>query len=340
MTRRERVMAALSSEPVDRVPVALWRHFHRVDRDPEAQAERTVEFQREYGLDAVKTMPNGCYSVEDWPCQIDFSDEPAEVVARCIREPRDWQEVGPLEVTRGALGRELEATAILRGRLGPEIPIIATVFSPLTTAQKLAGDRLLLHMRSEGHRVHRALGHITRTTAQYVKAVLARGADGVFLATQLATRRALREREYVEFGRPYDLQVLSPAQRAPFNVLHIHGRDVMFELLADYPVSAVNWHVWETPPSPVEARRVTPLPFMGGLQYDTLHSGEADRVEAEVRAMIGAAGGWSLILAPGCAIPRGYPPENLKRAVEAARGLPRDRWGPPAHRFTRRHNSS
>ena len=32
MSRRERVLAAVARQPVDRVPYAVWRHFPTVDR--------------------------------------------------------------------------------------------------------------------------------------------------------------------------------------------------------------------------------------------------------------------------------------------------------------------
>ena len=34
MSRRERVLAAVNRQPVDRVPYAVWRHFPSVDHSP------------------------------------------------------------------------------------------------------------------------------------------------------------------------------------------------------------------------------------------------------------------------------------------------------------------
>ena len=44
MTRRERLAAALRGEPVDRPPVALWRHFPVDDQDPEQRAQSGAAF--------------------------------------------------------------------------------------------------------------------------------------------------------------------------------------------------------------------------------------------------------------------------------------------------------
>jgi uroporphyrinogen decarboxylase len=38
-----------------------------------------------------------------------------------------------------------------------------------------------------------------------------------------------------------------------FNLVHLHGTHVMFDLVADYPAQVINWHDQETPPSLAEA---------------------------------------------------------------------------------------
>ncbi len=44
MNHRERIHAAIKNQPVDRVPVALWRHFPNDDLRAEGLAARVVEF--------------------------------------------------------------------------------------------------------------------------------------------------------------------------------------------------------------------------------------------------------------------------------------------------------
>ena len=53
MDKRERLQAAIKGEPVDRVPVALWRHFPVDDQRPEDLAAATIEFQTQYDFDFV-----------------------------------------------------------------------------------------------------------------------------------------------------------------------------------------------------------------------------------------------------------------------------------------------
>jgi uroporphyrinogen decarboxylase len=50
MTRRERLEATFAGEPVDRLAVALWRHFPGDDQRPADLAAATLAWQAQYDL--------------------------------------------------------------------------------------------------------------------------------------------------------------------------------------------------------------------------------------------------------------------------------------------------
>ena len=50
MTRRERLAATVAGEPVDRIAVALWRHFPGDDQRPADLAAATLMWQQTVGL--------------------------------------------------------------------------------------------------------------------------------------------------------------------------------------------------------------------------------------------------------------------------------------------------
>src|SRR3989442_5102254 len=68
MSRRERVVAALNRQPVDRVPYAFWRHFPKVDRSPAGLAQATLRFHERDGSDFLKITPAGGYAVQARGC--------------------------------------------------------------------------------------------------------------------------------------------------------------------------------------------------------------------------------------------------------------------------------
>src|SRR5436190_1265999 len=145
MTKRERVVAALGGQPIDRPPVAFWRHAPDVDHTAKGLAEAMLSFHRRFDLDLVKVMSSGVYCVEDWGCRVADTGAPSgakQCVEHAVRAAADWARVRELDPGGGALGRELEAVRlIVRGR-HDDAPVLHTVFTPLTIAKKLAGDRL------------------------------------------------------------------------------------------------------------------------------------------------------------------------------------------------------
>src|SRR5204862_7149936 len=72
MTKSERVAAALSRRPVDRPPVAFWRHVPDVDHTARGLADAMLAFHRRWDLDLIKVMSSGVYCVEDWGCDVAY----------------------------------------------------------------------------------------------------------------------------------------------------------------------------------------------------------------------------------------------------------------------------
>jgi len=107
--------------------------------------------------------------------------------------------------------------------------------------------------------------------------------------------------------------------------LHLHGRNVMFDLVLDYPVQAINWHDQETPPSLREALQRFPRALIGGLrQWETMVRGTPEQVRAEARAAFEQTdGGRRWVLGTGCVTPITAPWSNLWAAREAVEELQR-----------------
>jgi uroporphyrinogen decarboxylase len=324
VNKRERVYAAMQGRPVDRLPISMWRHFHKQDQAPDQLAQATLDFYRRYDLDLIKVTPSGLYAIEDWGASIRYGNDdntPPRLRRPVIEDPEDWRELAALSVEQGALGRELEAITAIRDELGKDdAPVLMTLFSPLTLAYKLAGDAVQQHVREHPSDIHFGLATIAETTARFGAAALAAGADGIFFATQMAGSSLLTVDEYQEFGERYDLIVLE--YLAPQNdlvVLHLHGEDVFFDLVHYYPVTAVSWHDRETSPSLREASERTRKALVAGLDRDLLESGSPEEIAEQVRDAQQQTGGVGLILAPACVIPPEAPEENLRAVVEAAR---------------------
>ena len=317
MTKRERIKAALAGETVDRVPVAFWRHWPGDDQKPQSLAVVALDFQSRYDLDFIKVPVSSVFCVEDYGVTHTYKGSymgDREYLERVVRRVEDWDHIHPLDIHKGSYGWHLEALRLILEQKDADTPVIFTMFNPLAMAAYLAGDEtLLVHLRSEPHRVLSALEALAETSVRFVRAALAEGCDGVFLSTRFASYEMMNEDEYRRFGRPGDVAVLAAASAAGwFNVLHLHGQHPMFIPLSDYPVQAVNWHDRTAWPGLAEAGKLVKHAVMGGVeQFKTLHLGSTEEVRAEVRDAIEQMRGQRLIVTTGCTYPLGVPHSNL-----------------------------
>lgn len=329
MNPRERVLAALRGAEVDRPPVSFWGHFYHRESSAEDLVAATLEFQREYGWDWVKLNPRKHYHVEPWGVTYRYSGRPGEKPALAswpVRAGSDWSAITQRPPDQGALAEQLEAVAMLRRRLPPEVPLIETVFTPLAILGEMVrepGD-LKAHLRSHPAAVRAALEAVTQTFERFVPAALAAGADGIYFATvDWASRDLLTPAEYREWARPTDLRLIAAAKEGVFNVLHVCKRRNLLVELADYPVHAFSWAATD-PLNPGLADALPALrgAVMGGLSHDdALLDPAPGRALAEFRHALGVTGGRRWLVAPSCSILPATPSSNLRAIREAAAAL-------------------
>jgi uroporphyrinogen decarboxylase len=315
----DRMQACLDGEVVDRPPVALWRHFPVDDQTPDGLAAATLAFQRSYDFDLVKVTPASSFCLKDWGVVDEWRGMPEgtrNYTKTIINFPEDWERLPVITPEKEHLAAQLACLRLITKELGEETPAIQTIFSPLSQAKNLAGrDRLMVHLRRYPQAVHNGLKIITETTLQFLEAAKKTGIAGVFYAVQHAQYGILSEAEYQEFGRSYDLQLLEAVEDLWLNMLHIHGVNVMFDQFSDYPVSVINWHDRETPPSLGEAKQRFPGALCGGLQrIHTMVMGTPEDVALEARQALETTGGRKFILGAGCVMPVIAPHGNILAA--------------------------
>lgn len=324
ITHRKRLETCLAGEKPDRPPVALWRHFPVDDQTPEGLAAANIKFQNDYDFDLVKVTPASSFCLKDWGVGDKWAgaDEGSRsYTQRVIHSPEDWEKLPVLSPTAGYLGAQLKCLRYIVDELGPETPVLQSVFSPLSQAKNLVGpEKLLVHLRQHPDSVHAGLKTITENVLRFTEASLETGIAGVFYAVQHAQYGLLSENEYQTFGKEYDLQCLEPTQTGWLNMLHLHGEDVMFDQVADLPIQIINWHDCETFPSLAEAKDCFTGVMCGGLRrYESIVLGTPAEIRTEAQNAIDATDGTRFILGAGCVTPIMVPHGNLlaaRRAVE------------------------
>lgn len=329
-TKRQRVLAALRGDDVDRPPAGFWGHDFLREWSAEELAAAMVESVRTFDYDYLKVNPRATYYTEAWGCTYsrptDQTGQP-EPQSWLLHDAVDLAQVRPLAATVEPFDEQLASLRIIRSQLGDDVPFVQTVFSPLSVVGRLANDREPVRrwMSDAPAALHAALAAVAETLAAYSRACLESGADGIFFATtEWATYDVLTQDEYVAFGRRYDLRVLEAVQDAPFNILHVCRPNNMVALLLDYPVAAVNWALHAPGNrSLADVQSMTDKAVMGGVdERHTLLRGSPDDVRSEVNEALRQTGGRRFLLAPGCSIAPQTPPDNLRAAMAAVRDGP------------------
>ncbi|MCX8024144.1 MAG: hypothetical protein N3A60_02960 [Thermanaerothrix sp.] len=318
-TRLER---CLNGEDVDRIPIALWRHFPVDDQHPERLAKAIIHFQDTYDFDFIKVTPASSYCLRDWGVMDKWEGDPEGTrtyIQHPVVHPEDWLKLPPLNPHQGTLGDMLTTLRILKQHFSGQVPVLQTIFSPLAQAKNLAGEeRLILHLRTAPDALHAGLQRITETTLAFIESLKNLGIDGIFYAIQHARYNLLSPSEFSEFGRTYDLKILEAARDFWLNVGHIHGEHIMFSLVRDYPVQVLNWHDRQTAPSLHEALPQVSAAICGGLsQWTTMALGSPEDVRREAHQAIQETQGKRFILGTGCVLPIITPHGNIQAACQA-----------------------
>jgi uroporphyrinogen decarboxylase len=328
MDPQARVRAALSLERPDRPPAGWWGHTYEQEWSASDLAAVTVARQRAYGWDFVKLQPRACCFAQAFGCAYrpspGFSEAPVQISAAVTR-PDDWSALPSVDADVPPLRDQVEALRMVTEELGPTVPVIQTVFSPLTVAGYLLGQdkqRAAVELRERPELVGAALDRIADALADFAARSVAAGAAGIFYAISgYASEDLLTANEYEELALPHDRRVLASLPgEAWFNVLHLCGPRIHFELASALDANAVSWSVHEPGnPSLAEGRARSGRAVMGGLDHTgALVRGAPEEVLAQAREAVSSTQGAGLLLAPGCSVPPEAPEENLRAVTQGA----------------------
>lgn len=332
----------------NRPQTSCWYHFDP-PHDPPAAAEAHIRHLERFDLDFLKVMFEYGYPRTGLG--------PSGIV----RTTADLARLRPQPGDGPPLDRQLDLLRRLRARLGPDAPLTTTIFHAWVELRNLVAPPRMQHrppvldvagdprdaaltalLHEDRCAVVTALHTIGHTLADFARACLAAGADGIFLATRddwvdtPQNRAALLldddQSVYDQVVADTDRIILAGAAAGWFNVLHACGRPLNLLRHADNPhVHVLHWADRVAGPTLAEARQALEarrgieaarrLALAGGVDnLRTLPRGRPEDVAAEVRAACAACAGRPAIIAPGCTYdPRAVPEENIRALRSAVR---------------------
>jgi uroporphyrinogen decarboxylase len=332
MDAYDRWQALKGGEKPDRPPISFWRHFYDQENSPKTFSDAMIGFQRRFNWDLVKINPKASYHVEPWGVIVEQSQTPLDKPIKTywrVGNADDLAKIQPLTMSQNEFSAQLRAVSAIRKALPRPLPIVMTMFSPLSILGDLIQeDEMLVRLIGEAPiAVAAALGNITKTYADLAVEFLNAGADGLFFATtEWASSDLLTGDQYEKFGRPYALQVLNAiAGEATFTVLHVCASNNYLDKFADYPADVVNWDA--TDPTNLSLRdgwKALNKPIMGGIdrRRDLLDLPQ-DTLADKTRKLVQAHTDLPFAVGSGCTVPVNVSLQNLElvknTVIEAAK---------------------
>ena len=317
----QRVRAALDINRADRPAVGLWGHDYVNEWNVSGLAASTAQRALDSGLDFVKFQPRACSFAESLGARYrpsGVSSEGPVLVEPAVRTVNDWESIALEDRLGAALTDQVECIGQLVSALGLEVPVLQTVFSPLTVAAyMIEGDsRLLLEqLQGDEPRLAQGLDRIASMLVRFSAASVEAGAAGIFYAISgYASDDFMTADQYSRLVGPHDVKVLASLPKAAwFNALHLCRSHIHFGLARQYPVQAISWDIHATGnPDLAQGQALSGKAVMGGLSQECLTMPGSEALQRQAVDAAVSVDGRGLLLAAGCSIPPGVPTANLK----------------------------
>ena len=310
MNKMQRLRAAIRGDPVDHPPSLAWCNFVTDGVDGEENARRQLAFQAACDWDVCKVMndyrlapPAGMETIETRADMLRFTRQPMS--ARIFAE-------------------QIRCLRIMRESLGPDVPLVDTVFEPFFSLLFAAGFSKAPFIRSHPREAAAMLTALTDTFVDYIAEIRKVPVDGVLYATNAcivpSSSRGISDAEFRAFHEPYDLRLLG-AMEGLVRIVHAHGNPIDLTRILHYPCEVFSWSDrLAGNPSIASVRKLTPKCVMGGVDESRLQERSLPEIRAEVADALAQAGGpRNFILSPGCNVASGIALRSLVCMRDAAR---------------------
>lgn len=324
MTSRERVVAALRGEPVDRTPIVnptsvatvelmdlVDAPFPDANRDPELMARLAATGHTELGFDSVMPVFSIIQESSALGCKMQWEQKDNWPTVR-MREPI-YQSAADIVAPDDLLDHPdmqcvLEAIRLLRRRFGNEVAIVGKTMGPWSLGYHTFGvEQFLLLSLDDAEATRTVLERLKEVTVAFGVAQIEAGADAVTLPDH-ATGDLVSGEYYRRYLRDLHIEF---AERIPGPIiLHICGRTTdRMPYIAETGMAAFHFDSKNTPEEAMAA-------VDGGIRLvgnvnnpETLYSKGPDAVRTEVLRLLEAG---VQMVGPECAIPLQTPIENLR----------------------------
>ena len=323
MTSRERVLAALRREPVDRTPVAnptsiatvelmdlTDAYFPEANREAELMARLAATGYTELGFDSIMPVFSIIQESSALGCKMQWEQKDNWPTVK-MREPI-WERPEEVQIPDGFLEHRdikcvIDAIRLLRKEFGNEVAIIGKTMGPWTLGYHCFGvEPFLLMSYDDEVKTMDALNRMKEISVLFGVAQIKAGADALTFPDH-ATGDLVSGEYYLRFLKDLHIEMV---ERIPVPlILHICGRTVdRMGYIAETGMAAFHYDSKNQPEESIDAVHGE-IALAGNINNpETLFAKGPAEVRREVLANLEAG---VQIVAPECAIPLQTPIENL-----------------------------
>ncbi len=326
MNSRDRLLAHLAGQPIDRLPFMpitmmfaadhIGARYRDYSTDYRVLCEGQIRTAEDYDFDYVNTMSDPAREAADCGAVLEFFDhQPASIVEEKARL-KDKTELARLKMPDplggGRMHNGVKAVALLKEKVGQEKLVEGWIEGPCAEAADLRGiNTLMLDLYDDPAFVRDLMAFVVAMELEFGRAQLAAGADliGVGDAAASLVGPAL----YEEFVWPFEKQLIDGLHATGGRVrLHICGNTRRIlggmgrlgcEIVDLDSLSPLREARHQMGPNQILLGNINPV--------TVLRAGTPAVVTAAIRQCHEDAGP-RYIVGAGCEVPRGTPVENLK----------------------------
>ena len=342
MTGRERVMAALAGQAVDRTPVCnptsvatvelmdlVDAHFPGANRDGEKMARLAATSYTELGFDSVMPVFTIIQESSALGCEIQWEGKDNWPTVRMSKPI--WKSADDVKMPSDFLKHPditcvLDAIRRLRQEVGDDVAIIGKTMGPWTLGYHVFGVEpfLLMSLDDPGH-TKLCLDRMKEITVAFGQAQIDAGADALTLPDH-ATGDLVSGDYYRDFLRDLHTELVDEIP-IPL-ILHICGRTVdRMDYIAQTGLAAFHY---DSKNDPAESMEIVTdrIALVGNINNpQTLYAKGPEHVAEEVVRNLDAG---VPLVGPECAIPLQTAIENLKEIPLAVARWHADRDSSPS----------
>ncbi len=228
-----------------------------------------------------------------WPCR-DRMPSPSG-------RPQRLRLLDPWE---GWQGQVLRSARAIAAAAPVDVPVLLTVFSPLTQAKNLCGAASLAdHWRHAHRELMCGLGILGENARRMVRAARTVGIHGIYYVIQECGHCGLTAPGYVEACGGLDRSILNEGDSGT-NWVHLHGNVVDFAGFARYPAAVLHWDEKASGVSLETGAGMFPGIVSGGITWP--ECGVVDgplRIRQTREAVLDRMAGLRFILSASCVVP-------------------------------------